>query len=454
MELHVCRPNHFHRQTLGNPAGTLRTCSTRSSAHLSEPKPSLRLSLQAQRSMGNVDCFANAFVRHVVNVYRAVDIDVDYLGSLHIAGLAADAHSEHRRFAGSDCSDGTSVWPRLCSVHSQLWFDWIQYSHRFAISDGKSKRHPFERPKSFTGVLFQMNEYVAHLLNYIFYEYVLSLLAILAWRGSYTLLDVFLYPENPDMSAGMCLCLGYPLYFLLMYTQAYSDKLRFLPSFVFLNYPSLVQNLRHLAAFFTCILLWRGFWLLFDTHIGAMSLALQSPYLFYFGWMFLSFLVLSFLKTASSINGPMSHMCDYYDLFPHYPNSYLAVLFRSTSDTDEVSSDSSKNTSLEPYSVAFLEWNKKKVVFVYRTWYFNRNISSRSCFSFESNCVFFLLTIGMSDKCGVCSFKTCFVFHGRKPAYRTNRGDIGLHGDMSRFSQTRIGSIINVANGSIVDRVI
>ena len=337
-----------------------------------------------------------------------------------------------------------------------LSYDSIEYNIRIGspFLTEKSKRRTFERFESFTGVLFQMNEYVAHLLNYIFYEYVLSLLAILAWRGSYTLLDVFLYPENPNMSVGMCLCLGYPLYFLLMYTQAYSDKLRFLPSFIFLNYPSLVQNLRHLAAFFTCILLWRGFWLLFDTHIGAMALAVRSPYLFYLGWMFLSFLVLSLLKTASSINGPMSHMCDYYDLFPHYPNSYLAVLFRSTSDTDEVSSDSSKNTSLDPYSVAFLEWNNKKEVFLYRTLYFNRNISSRSCFSFESNCAFFLLTIWMSDKCGVCSFKTCFVFHGRKHAYRTNRGHIGLHGDMSRFSQTRIGSIINVANGLIADRVI
>lgn len=200
-----------------------------------------------------------------------------------------------------------------------------------------------------------MNEYVAHLLNYIFYEYVLSLLAILAWRGFYTLLDVFLFPKDPSMSAGVCLCLGYPLYFLLMYTQAYSDKLRFLPSFIFLNYPSLVQNLRHLAAFCTCILLWRGFWLLFDTHIGEMSLAKQSPYLFCLGFMFLSFLVLSLLKTASSINGPMSHMCDYYDLFPHYPNSYLAELFRSTSNTDEVSSDSSKTTCLEPCPVAFRE---------------------------------------------------------------------------------------------------
>ena len=200
-----------------------------------------------------------------------------------------------------------------------------------------------------------MNEYIAHLLNYIFYEYIISLLSILAWRGTYTLLDVAIFPHDPNMSAGICLCLGYPLYFLLMYTQAFSDKLRFLPSFIFLNYPTLVQNLRHLAAFCACVFLWRGFWLLFDTHIAAMTWAVQSPYLFYLGCMFLSFLVLSLLKTASSINGPMSHMCDYYDLFPHYPNSYLAELFRSKGEPDEISSDLSRNTSLEPYTIAFLE---------------------------------------------------------------------------------------------------
>ena len=173
----------------------------------------------------------------------------------------------------------------------------------------------------------------------------MSLLSILVWRGSYTLLDVFLYPKNPYMSASLSLCLGYPIYFLLMYTQTYSDKISLLPTFIYLNYPSLIRNLRHVAAFLTCVLLWRGFWLFFDTYIATMALALESPYLFYIICMSISYLILSLIKTASSINGPMSHMFDQYDLFPHYPNCYLVKWFNQI----EKKLDSSKTTPIEPY---------------------------------------------------------------------------------------------------------
>ncbi|CAF1213918.1 unnamed protein product [Adineta steineri] len=200
----------------------------------------------------------------------------------------------------------------------------------------------------------KINECLAHFLNYIFYEFIMSLLSILAWRGSYKLLDVFLYPENPHMSAALSLCLGYPFYFLLMYTQSYSDKSCLLPTFIYLNYPSFIQTIRHLTAFFTCILLWRGFWLLFDEDIATMSLAKESPCLFYILCMSISFFILSLMRTASSINGPMSHMSDRYDLFPHYPNCYLIHWFNQMESSDETASDSSRNTTIEPYSNSFL----------------------------------------------------------------------------------------------------
>jgi hypothetical protein len=199
-----------------------------------------------------------------------------------------------------------------------------------------------------------MSDFLAHFLTYIFYEYIISLLSVLAWRGSYTLLDVFLYPKNPYLSAGLCLFFGYPLYFFLMYTQSYSDKICLLPTFIYINYPTLIQNIRHLTAFFTCVLLWRGFWLLFDTYVATMPLALESPYLFYILCMGISFLILSLMKTASSINGPMSHMFDQYGLFPHYPNCYLAKWLKPKNKLDETSSDSSKTTSIEPYTISFL----------------------------------------------------------------------------------------------------
>jgi len=149
------------------------------------------------------------------------------------------------------------------------------------------------------------------------------------------------------MSATLSLCLGYPIYFLLVYTQAYSDKICLLPTFFYVNYPSLIQNFRHLSAFLSCVLLWRGFWLLFDTYIATMSLAVKSPYLFYIICMFISYIILSLLKTASSINGPMSHMFDQYDLFPHYPNCYLVIWLN---DIQNKLDSKKKTVSMEPYT--------------------------------------------------------------------------------------------------------
>lgn len=178
------------------------------------------------------------------------------------------------------------------------------------------------------------------------YEYIISLLSILAWRGSYTLLDVFLFPQNPLMSAVSSLIIGYPLYFSLMYTQSYTDKLCQWPNSIHSKPLPIVHNIRHLTAFFTCVLLWRGFWLLFDTYIDPMSSALKSPYLFYILCMLISFLILSLLRTASSINGPMSHMPDQYDLYPDYPNSYLVEWFNHMRNVGDLSSNSSKTSKI------------------------------------------------------------------------------------------------------------
>jgi hypothetical protein len=191
------------------------------------------------------------------------------------------------------------------------------------------------------------------MLNYILYEHVLSLLSILAWRGSYVLLDVFLYPKDAHISAGLSLALGYPLYFLLMYTQSYSHSVCSLTFFNLVNCSTIIQNVRHLAAFVTCVLLWRGFWLLFDADIATLTLAKNTPYLFYIICMLLSFGLLSLLQTASSINGPMSHMFDRYDLFPHYPNCYLLELFNIGRISNEISSNTSQTNDLKPYTVAF-----------------------------------------------------------------------------------------------------
>lgn len=157
------------------------------------------------------------------------------------------------------------------------------------------------------------------------------------------------------MSATVSLCLGYPLYFILMYTQSYSEKICSMPNFVYLNYPSLLKNIRHLIAFVSCVLLWRGYWMLFDICVKKIPFEQQYPYLFYTVCMLGFFLILSLMKTASSVHGPMSHMSDYYNLFPDYPNCYLILLCNDMKCLQVPPSDSPRTTTTpESQSNSFL----------------------------------------------------------------------------------------------------
>ncbi|CAF4710425.1 unnamed protein product [Rotaria sp. Silwood1] len=199
----------------------------------------------------------------------------------------------------------------------------------------------------------KMSPFLLHILNYIFYEYIISLLSILVWHGSYTLLDVFLYPSNEYMSAAISLLIGYILYFILMYTQSFQNNICLLSIFIHLNYPLFIQNLRHLFAFFSCVFLWRGYWILFDAYISTLSLIHESPYTSYVIALIISFIILSIMKTASSINGPMSHINDEYNLFPLYSNCFLIKWFNRKKKSNEHPSALNKITNAEPFIITF-----------------------------------------------------------------------------------------------------
>ena len=187
-----------------------------------------------------------------------------------------------------------------------------------------------------------MNSYLSHILNYILFEYIISLLCILAWRGIYRWFDVFLYPSNEDKSASASLLIGYALFFFLMYTQSFQNDICLLSTFIKLNYPSFIENLRHLCAFIVCVLIWRGYWILIDAHIATLSFVSKSPYIFYLLALLISFVTLSIMKTASSINGPMSRVNDEYNLFPLYSNCILVNWFNRKKKSGEVLSNLNK----------------------------------------------------------------------------------------------------------------
>lgn len=197
----------------------------------------------------------------------------------------------------------------------------------------------------------QINRHVSHLLDYVFCEYVISILCILAWRGVYKFLDVHLYAEDETRSAIASLTIGFCLYFLLMYTQPWHGGLCQLIPFLDLNFPRFVENLRHICAFGSYILMWRGFWIFFDAAVLTVPLFNAHHATFYVVAMLASFLILTVMSSASSTNGPMSQMDDALELFPVYRNCFLAKWFGETKRSVAPESNSRKMTDDNLYTI-------------------------------------------------------------------------------------------------------
>jgi hypothetical protein len=106
-----------------------------------------------------------------------------------------------------------------------------------------------------------------------------------------------------------------------------------------INFPQFYRNIRHLLAFFSCIFLWRGYWVFYDGYFNIFKDYYKTCLLFYVG----SFLILSILQTASSINGPLSNINEKNNFFPLYPHCYVSIVQRKFSRLCRSKSKSSQD---------------------------------------------------------------------------------------------------------------
>ena len=176
-----------------------------------------------------------------------------------------------------------------------------------------------------------MKPWKIHLINYILYEIIISNLSVIAWRGFYHYLDDYMYPDDLNKSAGICILIGYLLYFPLMYFQTYLEELNMkyeFWTFVSINFPQFYRNIRHLLAFLSCVFALRGFWLLYDNYIYISEEYYKAYLIFYI----VSFIVLCLIQTASSTNGPLSSMADENGFFPLYPHCYVSTVQQKLSE--------------------------------------------------------------------------------------------------------------------------
>jgi len=175
-----------------------------------------------------------------------------------------------------------------------------------------------------------MKQWKINLINYILYEIIISNLSIITWRGFYNFVDNYFLPNNEDLSAGICLLIGYILYFPLMYFQKYFEDLHMkyeFWTFISINFPQFYRNIRHLLAFFSCVFCWRSYWTFYDAHINIFNDYYKTCLLVYMG----SFLILSIFQTSSSINGPLSNIHEKNNFFPLYPHCYISIIQRKMS---------------------------------------------------------------------------------------------------------------------------
>ncbi len=68
-----------------------------------------------------------------------------------------------------------------------------------------------------------------NLINFIFYDIILSNTIIIIWRGFYHFLDKYVYPDNIIRSAWICLLIGYILlFFVNIFSKLFEQfKIRF-----------------------------------------------------------------------------------------------------------------------------------------------------------------------------------------------------------------------------------
>ena len=175
-----------------------------------------------------------------------------------------------------------------------------------------------------------MSRWKVNLMNFILYEILISNLTIIIWHGFYVILDLYLYPDEIDKSIWVCIVIGYPLYFPLMYLQYYGENKTWdnkLWTIFISNFPQFHRNIVHAFAFASCLFLWHGFWVLYDTYLRIFD----NYYETYLLISMLVFVFLSVLQTFSSMNGPLKSMDDDFHFFPIYPHCYVSLVVQKFS---------------------------------------------------------------------------------------------------------------------------
>ncbi|XP_045768111.1 uncharacterized protein LOC123869297 isoform X2 [Maniola jurtina] len=159
----------------------------------------------------------------------------------------------------------------------------------FLVTDGKEPTYIF-------ATRFQKKssrETALYILDCVFSVTVVGSLVVFVWRGSWALLDIFLYPHDQVKSFWTSLVVGYSLVILTFAAQApvrwAVAKLHGAPRL-------LLADVYHLISFFATVNVWRGIWGLLDVYFFP-----DSPKLSNWSSHIVSLVLLILLNCSNSI---------------------------------------------------------------------------------------------------------------------------------------------------------
>ncbi|XP_053612487.1 uncharacterized protein fusl isoform X1 [Plodia interpunctella] len=129
----------------------------------------------------------------------------------------------------------------------------------FLVTDGKEATYIFTTRFKTTS----SRETVLYVLDCVFSVAVVGSLVVFVWRGSWALLDIFLFPDDKVKSSWTSLIVGYAL---VVATFALQAPIRWAAARLHGAPRLLLADVYHLVSFLATVNVWRGVWGMLDLY--------------------------------------------------------------------------------------------------------------------------------------------------------------------------------------------
>ncbi|XP_026732852.1 uncharacterized protein LOC113497485 isoform X2 [Trichoplusia ni] len=159
----------------------------------------------------------------------------------------------------------------------------------FLVTDGKEPTYIFTTRFK----IANSRDTILYILDCIFSVAVVGSLVVFVWRGSWALLDIFLFPDDKSKSCWTSLIVGYAV---VLVTFALQAPVRWAAARLHGAPRLLLADVYHFISFVATVNVWRGVWGLLDIYFFP-----ESPKLSNWGSHIVSLTLLILLNCSNSV---------------------------------------------------------------------------------------------------------------------------------------------------------